>query len=587
MKKINTNLQKSAKSVSSAFHYALLTIILLSITTTNAQGKFFGGNGSGYATNNINAICTGTAKTWNGTDWFPIGNPNLTHPVVIDGNYDTSINGNIDKCVSEITENGLLEIRASNYINIQNHIINEGIIDIFTEGSVVQINDNAINTGNGIYNTQISTTELLDENRFTYFSSPSTSETLNVFSSWANTNQMWQFNNSTQFWESANTSTTMDQGKGFAIKGDTNASYPITPITHFNGTFNNGIVSQTLQMNVDQQEPEANGDDSNLLGNPFPSAINADLFLTTNPTINALYFWTHASALPTNGDSLPISDYAVWTLGTGTLGKTVNIASGQGFFVTANAISTAIFNNAMRVTIGNDDFKSSENVDKVWLNLTNSENESFNQIALVFREEGTNDFDHQYDALTFSNNSSNSFCSLGNNEEQYVIQTKGQLNSNQEIIPLGFQTNENTNFNISIDHKEAFNETSILLKDNVLNTITNLLEGNYSFNNTENGFINNRFELILNRNSLETTNQQLFNNELIVVNKNKENIFIKTRNNSIISTIKIVDVLGKTVFLKNVNDTEITVFRNKNSEILFVKVQLENGQFLFKKFLKY
>ena len=167
------------------------TIFLLLISLIiNAQGKFSGGNASGYATQQINALCTGITKTWNGTNWSPIGNPTLTNPVIINGDYDTAISGNIDKCVLEITENGFLEIKPGNYSNIQNYLINEGIIDVFNEGSVVQINDNALLTGSGIYNTQINTTVLDDENRFTYFSSPSENETLNSFSVWANTSAM-------------------------------------------------------------------------------------------------------------------------------------------------------------------------------------------------------------------------------------------------------------------------------------------------------------------------------------------------------------------------------------------------------------
>jgi hypothetical protein len=570
-------------------------IMLISIITS-AQGKFFGGNTSGgYAAQQINALCTGTAKTWDGSGWLPLGNPTLINPVIIDGNYDTETNGSIDKCVLEVTDNGLLEVKpgiSNNYINIQNYIINEGIIDVFNEGSVVQIDDNALLTGSGIYNTQISTTELDDTDRFTYFSSPSQNETLNVFSSWANTSNMYQFNNTTQFWELANTTTTMNAGEGFAIKGNTSLDYTTTPsptpITNFDGAFNNGIITQNILMNVGQQEPDATDDDSNLIGNPYPSAINADLFLNENTNIDVLYFWTHASALPITGDNFPLSDYVTWTLGAGTLGKTVNIASGQGFFALANANGTATFNNAMRVTDGNNDFKNSvEERDRIWLDLTNLSNNSVNQLAIVFIDEGTDDFDHQYDAKPYGNFNT-SFYSLGVDNEPLIIQVKAPFLTNEKIIPLGLviQNENELNHKISINHLELLEGVYFYLKDNYLNEIHDLSIDDYSFSLQETGAINDRFELIFSRNALAINNATIAKNTLIISNVDADSYQIKMKDGTVISSVKVFDVLGKLKFEAQPNSNAI-IINESNKAVLFVKVYLENGQTVVKKFVKY
>lgn len=563
--------------------------MLISIITSSAQGKFFGGNGSGYATEQINALCTGVAKTWDGSDWTPIGDPTIINPVIIDGNYDTSANGNINKCVLEVTDNGLLEVKLGNYINIQNHIINEGVIDVFNEGSVVQINDTALLTGPGIYNTQIATTELAGADRYTYFSSPSQNETLNTFSSWADTSNMFHFNNTTQFWESANTTTTMDPGKGFIIKGNVSTVYPITPITNFDGAFNNGIITQNIAMNVGQQEPESTDDDSNLIGNPYPSAINADLFLNENTNINVLYFWTHASPLPMSGN-YPLSDYATWTLAAGTLGKTVNIAAGQGFFALANANGIVTFNNSMRNINGNNDFlKNTTEVekDRIWLDLINLSNNAVNQLAIAFINEGTDNFDNQYDARPFGNNFATSFYSLDTANLPLVIQAKPPFISDEETIPLGLTIlNANQlNYKISLNHFELLDGVYFYLKDNLLNEIHDLSIGDYSFSLQETGSINNRFELIFSRNTLAINNNTT-KNTLIISNINANSYQVKTENGNVISSVKVFDVLGKLKFSAKPNSNTIIINEN-NKTILFVKVYLENGQMLVKKFMKY
>ena len=92
------------------------------------------------------------------------------------------------------------------------------------------------------------------------------------------------------------------------------------------------------------------------LGNPYPSAIDADTFLSSNSSVigGTLYFWTHNTDASSSG-TFSQNDYVSWngTGGisgcTGCVAPDGNIASGQGFFAQGIASSTATFTNTMRI----------------------------------------------------------------------------------------------------------------------------------------------------------------------------------------------------------------------------------------------
>ena len=108
-----------------------------------------------------------------------------------------------------------------------------------------------------------------------------------------------------------------------------------------------------------------------LIGNPYPSALDADEFLRQNKEVLAgtIYFWTHNT--PMSNNAYNSNDYASYNSSgsvattRGTLvgqGSNENnkptgkIAAGQSFFatakVTAAAPTTVEFNNTMRVGAG-------------------------------------------------------------------------------------------------------------------------------------------------------------------------------------------------------------------------------------------
>jgi len=118
--------------------------------------------------------------------------------------------------------------------------------------------------------------------------------------------------------------------------------------------------------NGQYQFPISNGEQS-LLGNPYPSALDADKFITDNLSVlDALYFWVDGGST-----SHILSDYlggyAVRNLtggtppsipsslisGIGTAGSVTApkqfVPVAQGFFIDAYASGNIIFNNSQRV----------------------------------------------------------------------------------------------------------------------------------------------------------------------------------------------------------------------------------------------
>lgn len=128
----------------------------------------------------------------------------------------------------------------------------------------------------------------------------------------------------------------MSLGRGYSIIAPDNFSnlIPEKLEVTFKGIPNNGKIKTDLGV----------VNTYNLIGNPYPSALDADLFLTKNAfnIKGALYFWTHNT--PITNNKYNANDYAVYNLlgGVGTravalgLNETIpdgTIASGQGFFV--------------------------------------------------------------------------------------------------------------------------------------------------------------------------------------------------------------------------------------------------------------
>ncbi len=556
---------------------------------------------------------------WDGAAWSN-GEPIETVKAVIDGNYITTVGGSFSACQCRIENGGELIIEADKFIEIGSHIINNGTIDVNHEGVVVQTNKDANNTGTGTYITRKSTTEY-HEYDYTYFASPSSTATIEDSFVPATKPELadyiWTMTTAnmdglaTDGDDWAHASGIMTPGVGYAVLGD-DADLPFdsdsgtwsnnnTDDIVFNGPFNNGDISTTVVIDADLSDGFNN---QNLVGNPYPSAIDMTLFYNANDAVLGpnFHFWTHNTVIASGGTSsyaynFTNDDYSTWNAGTGAVvggsasGKTNNfIASAQGFLVEAADLDagtpsgTITFTNDMRVTENNTNFLSpfeveDEEDDRLWLNLI-GDNSDFRQILIGFFNEATDGFDELYDGPRMPNGNNTDFFSvIAGDDRHFAIQGLHTFNTGK-IVTLGLEIVEEIGYRIEIDNLEGvFAEgQDMFIYDSYTNTIHNLADGAYEFTSGIGDPINDRLTL---RFVYDTTViDEWENNTNLFVYQNDEVLVVKTSNQSNIERVTIYNVLGQELNHYNFNSNEVQIPNNQYSSgnVLLLNITLENGQ---------
>ena len=101
----------------------------------------------------------------------------------------------------------------------------------------------------------------------------------------------------------------MALGQGYAIR-DLEGT-PLTDNAEFEGKLNNGQITHYITRGTYNggnyagigNTSNAEDDNWNLMGNPYPSAISLTAFTSANPYIDGtLYFWRHTAAPSTSVD---------------------------------------------------------------------------------------------------------------------------------------------------------------------------------------------------------------------------------------------------------------------------------------------
>lgn len=552
------------------------------------------------ATPNVE-IKPSVVNTWNGTVWSKGSLPsNDTDIVQFTADYQMS--GDIKGCSCIVNSGVNVVVNSGQTLTIANSLNNNGTLTFENNASLLQTNE-AVNTGNIIYKRYTAPVRRYD---FTFWSSPikkTSSFKLHNLSPDTLGDKYYKYDPVIGWIVIYKGDEAMEEGRGYIIRAPQN--YDIDEPSVFNGRFtgipNNGTISIPLTT------PEK----SYLLGNPYPSAIYADKFISDNAAnlYGTLYFWTHNSppSDEVGGNSkynYTLNDYAIYNLtGSTTVGDMVGdgattpgyqepphgyIAAGQSFFVTSKTAQNAVFTNSMRVPGNNTQFfkntaanKENETGHRVWLNLTNKEG-AFKQILIGYVEGATNSWDNNYDGLTMDGNKYLDFYSI-NEFMKLVIQGRGLPFLETDVVPLGYRSIIVGEFTISIDHANGdLSSQDIYLEDKLAQKLHNLQTGDYNFM-TEIGTFDERFVLHYVDTFLgviDVENQT----ETIVVSV-KEKIIRVTSTKENISEVSVFDVTGKLLYNKTrVNATELQIPNlQSGSQVLLVKTILENGNTTVKK----
>jgi len=280
------------------------------------------------------------------------------------------------------------------------------------------------------------------------------------------------FVESTNTWNYPNMSVTQPLliGKGFAIWDTTTAGR----VFMFNGLPNTGDITPNPVITFTDA---AKG--MNLIGNPYPSAID----------------WDHASWVKTNVDATIYAwnnsgNYIKWN---GSIGDLVNgvIPADQAFFVHTNLASPAIIiPNASRC-LSTQAFYKSVPADLLVLNAVGN---GYNDKTFInFNENATYAFDKEFDGYKLWGIAEAPQLYTYDVNEKYSINVMPSL-SPPLTVSMGFKAGVNGNYSITASELNTFDQNILItLEDLKTNQVTDLRQNpvyNFSATSTDDA---NRF----------------------------------------------------------------------------------------------
>ncbi|CAD0000418.1 hypothetical protein FLACHUCJ7_00033 [Flavobacterium chungangense] len=529
-------------------------------------------------------------NTWDGTKWSKTGDTTLPvadDKIVFEGNYTLSTNLTGCSCT---VNTGNVVVNSGITLTITNAVIVNGGTLTFENNASLMQTTNAVNSGAIIYKRTSFPMKNFDA---TYWSSPVVGQTLVGLSPNTLSDKYIAYYDSA--WKTEARTNVMKPGIGYAIRVPKPNYWPIpTAPTYaqpveFKGVPNNGNITSSQAVTAGKYY---------LIGNPYPSALDAREFLYSNANNNAvlngtIYFWTHNTGISPSGGKYVYSsnDYASFNATGGTATTGANnaipsgyIAAGQSFMASAKANGTVQFDNSMRVGgADNAQFfkpgKSSKSAGfeshRLWLNMTNSEG-AFKQTLIGYVEGATNSYDVNFDGETFDGNTYIDFYSV-NTTNKLTIQGRALPFTNTDLVPLGYRSTIAGDFTISIDKADGNLATQrVYLEDKQTGTVNELTAGNYVFT-TKAGTFNDRFVLRYSANTLGTGDFEVADDAVWVKIANKTVSVNSTSEN--IDKVFIYDLSGKQLYVKeDVNNLQLLIENLPFAQqVLLVKVVLDNG----------
>lgn len=484
----------------------------------------------------------------------------------------------------------------------------------------MQFFDQANNTGTGSYSMLRNSTPMYPGD-YTYWSSPFVGFDISNIAKRVS----YSRNPVTNQWIAYN-SGVMQSGVGYiAMTNNTDKLTPTVTPVNFTGTLFTGRLNITL--------PDG-GSKWNLIGNPYPSAIDADQFLFDNISKieGGLYFWTHFTRIDGYFQHAVLkgqftqTDYAIYTLtgGTRTAPATTNsvpssrttpnndtdgtlisygganvdapigyIAAGQAFFVaSANVTAPQIiqFKNCQRTPVSgvNDQFfKGSvkEEKNRFWVDLMNEEG-SFKQLLIGYMPGATNGVDKLFDATVRNGSNAVSIYSVLSDDKNSVTKMTVQgrklpFDSNDKV-PVGFTMSATARplSRINLSKTEGlFNDIDIYLHDKLTDTIHNLKKAPYDFV-SEVGVFDERFVIKYKESKLDDTENIVdINSSDVVVSQSLGKITV-TSKNSDLKSVTVYSLLGEKLY--SINDVDkksldVLGVYSRNT-VIIISTTLANGK---------
>jgi trimeric autotransporter adhesin len=530
-------------------------------------------NGSCTTTlSSSSTVSLGVTTTYTSAGWDNGDPTNAATPMTAIISSDFISTGDFNACTLTVNSNAIVTIAAGHNVSLFGALtVTSGTFTLSNNSNLIQ-SSNAANSGNILVNRDSNS---LFRQDYTIWSSPVTGvQTLKTFSPQTLDAKFYNYNTGTNLYNAvaSPSTTTFSSGSGYLIRTPNNSSATVSAIYHgiFPGVANNGNVPvATAYSGV--------GFGFNMVGNPYPSTISADLFISAN-TANIksnLYFWRKTNAAIGSAYAMYNSSGPTATATSGIPNGVIQV--GQGFLVDAKNANGVTFTNAMRIPSNSTQFFKNSTVierNRVWLNLTNTTG-AFSQMLVSYMTDATQGIDEGIDGK-YINDSPIALTSNINNEE-YTIQGRPLPFSPADIVPLNFKTDVAGNYTIALDHFDGLFSTGqdVFLRDNLNGTVNDLKTSSYNFV-TISGNFGSRFELLF-QNPL-AVNANIFNENSIVVYDTNQLIHINSGSLAI-DNLKVFDIRGRLLIeKKNVNSSETTIDSSKfGNQVLIVQITSQNG----------
>ena len=557
-------------------------------------------------------ITGGTAATWQAGAWVGGVLPSGASALTIDDDLNLAA-GSLQACSCTITAGNTLTIGGGGYLETDGDIVVDGSLIVEHEGSVVQKDGTATVTkgGAGIIEVR-KTTPVLAPLGFMFMSSPMTAETrdgaygsafrvLDIVSSnftvdpaLETTDPLDPYFGAEIFYGPDNSFLSNFTGSEALVPGDGHVVYP-QPIISAGGTSYNMVYEQGVLNNGPINYPiQYNGqtkNNFNLMGNPYPSAINALDFINANDMVNEVFFWEHitapASTIPGYlGNNYSMNDISMFNLSGGTAatngGTTPNqfIASGQGFAIKAveGGAVNAVFTNEMRETGNNDQYRNPELENRVWLSVSADAYNLKSQTLVAFLPQATAALNPGYDSKRVAGAVS-IFTSLKTGE-QLGIQGREQFNKEMQI-PVGFATaiEGDVQYEIALDAAQGtgIENADVFLVDTWTGTYVNLKEKKFVFNSNRTATAD-RFMLVFETPAVLAIDKLNILEKALKLfpNPTQDLVTLAYSGNQKLQTFTIIDLQGKVVYEANLtafSQSRVFNLTALASGMYFVQVQ--------------
>lgn len=417
---------------------------------------------------------------------------------------------------------------------------------------------------------------------------------------------IWKFTNNLSddysSWQHVRSSGEIIVGEGFTMKGPGTGTINDEQNYTLQGKPNNGDINLRVFAGNDY-----------LIGNPYPSAIDAIKFIEDNKSTNSetggatngtLYFWKHwgggshiaseyqggyatyslSGGVPAASNSL--SNDAMSTGGTAADVPSRYIPTGQGFYTTAETNGIINFNNAQRV------FHIEENTDTAYLKGDKTNNNAskgndprmklrigFNsvntlqrQLLITVDENASLGYDWGYDSKYIDTQIDDMYWLINN--QKFIIQGINKIDE-ETVIPLGIHTKTDGFNSIKIDELENTpDDFNIYLHDKELNIYKNLTQDKYEVYLVAGHYID-RFEIVFSNSNMTLDTEENENKQIEVYFSNEKNsIVINNPASKLIESVEMFNILGQTLFKFQTN--------TNNNHIEYNANQIKAGNYILK-----